>query len=141
MSICLLPLTRAERPPFRGGPPISTTFDGGFSDDYDPRFEVTLESAAKLLATIGDVADDQLEVTLRLLKQRRIWIELELAALRVLNGATLPPIGGFELDAVFDASDELEQRFLRMLDRLSSAVQRVQEKIDMQQCPFPLSDS
>jgi hypothetical protein len=127
-------------PPFRGGPPLRTTFEGGFSGDHDPEFEISLESAARLLKTVDKTPESELPVLLRLLKQRYKWIENELWAVRALTVTSLPPIRGFELDSFLETSDSLEGRFVRMLDKLNDAIFKVQVRLDMQKCPFPLSE-
>ncbi len=84
--------------------------------------------------------ESELPVLLRLLKQRYKWIENELWAVRALTVTSLPPIRGFELDSFLETSDSLEGRFVRMLDKLNDAIFKVQVRLDMQKCPFPLSE-
>jgi hypothetical protein len=140
MSSSLLPQTMAQRPPFRGGPPVRTTFEGGFSGGHDPEYDVILESAARLLKTVDRTPVEEYPVLLQLLQQRYRWVEVTLVSMRILTSSSLPPIRGFDLDSYFETPDTLEGRFVRMLDSLNDAILKVQVKLKLESCPFPLSE-
>lgn len=142
MSSTAIPKTFGERPPFRGGPPVATTFDGGSADggDRERRVEALLESAERLLKTVERTPVEDYPLLLRLLEQRRSWIRDELWARRAISAAPLPPIHGFDLDGVIGSPDPLEQRYVSTLDKLEDAILVITLSMDMQDCPFPLSE-
>jgi hypothetical protein len=84
--------------------------------------------------------EHNLEINLKLLKQRSKWIRTDLFFYRAIEPVGLPPLRGLEPDDFLEPSDKLEGRLVRMLDRLNDAITQVQAKLDMQKCPFPLPE-
>src|SRR5580658_9763888 len=84
LSAVPIPKPSGLRPPFGGGPPIRTTFDGSPSGEPDPMFVRLSDSVERLLRTVENTPGDRLDVLLRLLQQRKNWIESELAVERML---------------------------------------------------------
>ena len=140
MSAIPIPKPSGLRPPFGGGPPIRTTFDGSPSGDSDPEAYLLRENVLKLLGSIEFTAPDRLEVLLELLLQRKRWVESELTVERLLSDDSLPPIGGFALDYLLEPMSQEESILVRLLNRLDEGIFRVKAKIAAQMERSPSSD-
>ncbi len=131
MSLAAIPKTSEIRPPYRGGPPIKTTFDGGPSDEPDPQIVRITESVMRLVASVGKTPPDRLDTLLRLLQQRKRWVEAELSVERLLNPSPLPPFDSFSLDYILESSSKDELRYAKLLDLLDDCISQVSESIKM----------
>ena len=130
MSVAAIPKPSGLRPPFGGGPPIRTTFDGAPSGEPDPAIRRLIDSVSRLLATVENTPGDRLDVLLRLLQQRKRWIEDELTVERLLsNSTTLPPWEGFSLEYLLEPGSREESTYVRLLNQLDHGIFRVQQKI------------
>jgi hypothetical protein len=129
LSVAAIPKPSGLRPPFGGGPPIRTTFDGHSSGEPDPEIRRLTDSVNRLLASVDGTPGDRLDVLLRLLEQRKRWVEEELTVERLLCDDTLPPFEAFSLEYLLEPSSREESVYVRLLNQLDHAIFRVQRKI------------
>ncbi len=141
MSVAAIPKPSGFRPPFGGGPPIRTTFDGSPSGEPDPEITHLRENIDRLLATVDRTPNDRLEVLLRLLQQRKRWVEDELTVERLLSDQTLPPLDAFGLEFLLEPESDEESVYVRLLNKLDHAIFRVQAKIATLNSESATSDS
>lgn len=141
MSLAAIPKTFAERPPYRGGPPITTTFDGSLpSGEPDPHGKGLADNVRRLIKSVERSGFDDLDVSLRLLEQRKKWVEQELAWERMLAPQmTLPPVNGFAIDFLLESMNE-ESNLVGLLNTLDDAIRRVKSKLHALNMLPPPSD-
>jgi hypothetical protein len=141
LSVAAIPKTSGLRPPFGGGPPIRTTFDGSSSGEPEPEIKRLTESVNRLLATVDATPSDRLDVLLRLLEQRKRWIEEELTVERMLCETVVPPIDGFSLEFLFEPSSKEESIYVRLLNQLDHAIFKIRRKMSALDGEAVTSDS
>ncbi|HWD40453.1 MAG TPA: hypothetical protein VG944_16510 [Fimbriimonas sp.] len=141
MSVVPIPKPYAERPPFRGGPPTRTTFDGTPPDDPEPEWKKLADDVHRLLRTVERVSNDRLETLLSLLQQRRRWVSRELDAMRLFSVMPLPPVDGLALEFLLESESEAETQCVRLINQLDAAIETVKGKLWTLNGPISTSDS
>lgn len=100
------------------------------------------DNVNRLLASVDATPADRLDVLLRLLTQRKRWVENELTVVRLLDDSTLPPFGtAFLLDYLLEPASSEEASYVRLLDRIDDAIFRVRMKMSALKSELPTSDS
>ena len=130
MSSAAIPKTYGQRPPYGGGPPIRTSFDGSPSEDPDDRFIRLEESVRSLLASIRITPIERLDTVLRLLQQRRAWLEEDLRFERLLGMKTLPPFDFGDREDLFSVENKTEAKLVNLLGEIDDAIVMVEAKIE-----------
>ena len=139
----LLPPTKPSgaRPPIE--PPRTTTFDSSPDDRNVPRYKLLADSVNQLLRSMKTWPDEDLILLLRLLEQRRVTVEKELAMERMFNGASLPPwsfSGHATLDFLIKPESEATTTYLGLVDSLESAIRTIRLKIGLLKDLLPPSE-
>jgi|GEM_PF-5183359 len=129
MSVAAIPKPYGQRPP-SGGPPTRTTFDGSPSEDPDERWIRLEENVKNLLASVRVTPPDGLETLLRLLKQRRGWLEDDLKFERLLGRSILPPLDLGDREDLFAVENKTEAKLVTLLSDLEEAIATVEAKIE-----------
>jgi hypothetical protein len=139
LSVAAIPKPGGFRPP--SGPPIHTTFDGNPNGEPDPESARLKDNVERLLASVDQVSADRLDVLLRLLMQRKKWVESELTVERMLSGQTLPPLAAFSIDFLLEPENDDESSYVRLLNRIDDAIFRVRTKLSTLNSESATSDS
>lgn len=121
-------LSSGLRPPIK--PPIETTF-AHYSDGEEPAFDLICQSVQCLLGLASTWPDDQLDLLIRLLGQRKSLVDEELTAVRLLNSTFIPP----KIFRVWDEAsildwqvEPLEQKYVSLLRLISREIDRAQSR-------------
>lgn len=87
-----IPRTAGARPPFMGGPPVKTTFSHD-PDDRDDMLAYLRDNVVRLVAEADRATPSRANLYLRLLEQRREWVQREIEAETLLNASPAAPLG------------------------------------------------
>jgi hypothetical protein len=123
MSAVAIPKPFGARPPYNGEPPVRTGFDPNPDDAGTPIPKLLAENVNLLLLSLEQATEDQLPTFLRLIEQRKNWIEAEIAAERLLESPSLPPpiLGLWNESLPNEAESDAIAGYLRLLERLDDA--------------------
>jgi hypothetical protein len=141
LSTAAVPKPTGMRPPFGGGPPSRTTFDSSPSGDSDGDLKGLSENVNRLLATVDQTPDDRLDVLLRLVQQRKRWVENELNVVRMLDDSTLPPLASFSIEYLLEPRSSEESSYVRLLNQIDDAIFKVRTKMSARKPGSITSDS
>ncbi len=84
---------------------------------------VIAESVGRLLHALRTVQDDEIPTMLRLLEQRKQWIETELAMERLLDSSPLPPFPELiSAEYLLKPESELVPKYQRLLESIDNAM-------------------
>jgi len=125
-----LPKTAGGRPPF-GRPPVKTTFGSGPDDHNDPIERRISSSVEELLKMCFSSGAESANTLLRLIHQRKKFLERELAMIRMMSPVPMPPAlaNFYPIETIFD-EDDLENTYVRLLQRLDEADNRLLQIVD-----------
>ncbi len=132
MSAAPAPLPSSTRPPF-GGPPITTTFDPSSDGSGDWVYRILADSVAALLRSIKHADHFEMPIMLRLLGQRKAWIENEMAMERLFSSSSIPPFP--ELMTAGDYAEgesENVSKYLQLLSAVEDEIVRIRKKLENQ---------
>jgi hypothetical protein len=141
LSAAAIPKPSGLRPPFGGGPPIQTTFDGSSSGEPESDIKRLTENINRLLTTVDHTPADRLDVLLRLLEQRKRWVDNELTVERLISGSSLPPLASFSIEFLLEPVSKEESVYVRLLNLLDDAIFRVRAKMSALNIDPATSDS
>lgn len=144
MSAVAVPPTKtfAARPPIV--PPIVTNFNGDSNPEEEPYHHILIEDVRGLLRTCARIQyDTRLDpgMLLRLIEQRKRMIQRELDAERMLMPEIVPPslMAAFT-DYAWDEND-VTQTYIRLLNELDSAADRINSEFRAKNMPLPTSQN
>lgn len=117
-SVPLLTKPAGNRPPFDGGPPLTT-----FAPDPDEQPDYLVDRARKHVEALESYSrkqDVDPDTVLELLNEVSQWIENLLRLERALTPSLLPPGVGtlYSIDFLLEAESDTVASYKRLLDRL-----------------------
>jgi hypothetical protein len=132
LSVAAIPKTGGARPPIL--PPIYTNFDPTPDDSREPTHKVIADSVNRLVKLVAQTPDEHLETMLDLIRQRRRWIENELATMRLLERPALPPAIAdlLTMDPYSGFDDPMVRHYQRLLNVLDDSIKDVQARLWVQ---------
>lgn len=128
-----IPQVAGARPPFFGGPPVKTTFSHD-PDDRDDRLAYLRDNVARLIAEADRATPSRANLYLRLLEQRRDWVQREMEIECLLAGPPGPPLGiaenPYDLAALpTEPRDARERAYEDLLSQIEGAMARSWSRI------------
>lgn len=92
---------------------------------------ILAENVTRLLAIVAKASDDELPTMLRLVQQRRRWVEEELSFERFLDPQPVPPFAELmDADPSPDAGEsDSVARYLRLLSQLDDCISYLRLRI------------